>query len=1792
MLLSDLVAAQQKAMGCLKGNGRARKNTHKHTGYPGEGIMSNSRSLERLRHLAAYYKDVLAAQIQSAGRHYLDLGAVVGRGLVADPSPFLSRFDEITSQSELRLQIEPASPVTLEKVLDAAERAESSEDERSDDETETVLTRRQMSARLTAIYRKQQQDPFNRETILGLPIVAGRYGPKLFCGPLFYFRVQVEHDPFKNEIRIARLNEEPLLNMSLLSSLVGDEAEGDLVRQKLLPLVMEETFDETVIGKAARVVSELVRGLRGLRRQGSDLVSLAECLLARGGDAPVYFNGCVVVNAPRSHAFLQDDLSALSKLDFPANGTATDLFLEETEDPIPDLDDPMRTQDGGLLYFPLMSNPAQRKAAAKVERARLLTIQGPPGTGKSQTIANLVCHLVALGHSVLVTSHQNKALEVVTDKLPQIDYLAMSLLKADRESVEMLRTQLDQYESVTAGLGLADLEAAFRRSIERLDDLKRHICAYHARFAELKQLERTQESPYRRYAELRDYDGIHPADTPGEDLAAAEVTLKQWQAHLLGVLPAFAHLYRFYVVDGGTSSADKALSLKPLLQKLLGLAEEALACMQGPSTNRDQINAYVELTKMLIHETGENRVSAASLVAQTLASACAVMKGFQEALNSPLWSDWGPLADKADSGTGQDLESVQEVIDWLEASAPELERLLEVLRGDFSLGVGRRISREVDRGSVSGLVAELNSLMEQLNLCPEPTGITIPTDPKTVVQVSQIVQVLKRARRNWFRWHLFPSCRRAGKALSALGYPILSFGSAEETLSALQAWESHWRSRHRAVTLCQHWEQLGVPAESPGPADPVGILRTVAQTNAAMARVILLAGELPQWKGSRTMKEVVEARLDGLRTAAQVAEVLAGLKLLRSVVQSRTEVQRWAASSAQTLVTGQLAPIYKALCDLKLTPEAQEAWDWARRLVTGGSNPLPAPVASYIECQHELHNLLAEHPWSSGHREYWLGPVARIIEGTVDPGVSSALDELRVVAEHTPEFAGYLTFAAERLKGLDETRRHVEASAQQGQLPTWLAEPGKALDAHRLRRLLVDDLCSCPDDLNAVAGAASKAQEEYRHEVRRVLEHSRRLAIKNAQNDPKTHRTISKVRTLLGRKRKTPSLLRLREQIDYRLLLKVFPCWLMNVEDVARVFPLVAGLFDYVIVDEASQCQQAIALHLAYRAQRLLVVGDPQQLQSPSTRFLSANTVQLLLARHDLEEQAFKFDARRSFLDLAEYCAQGREFLNEHFRCEPAIIAWSNERFYRGRLTVVTPVRSPRFNPCLEWRLLRGVDDDPEQKVNDAEARAVVGEVRRLVESGEANGLSIGVMSPFREQANRMHSLIFEILADHSDWIRRHEIVSATADGFQGDERDIVLYSFRYGPSTPPGTIKAIELERERLNVAFTRARRRAICFTSVTLDRLPEGLIRSFLEHVVTSQRNGTDSFISEDRFDSEFERRVCQRLRSLGYSVTTQVPCGPFRIDLVVRDGEGRRLAVECDGDFHYDEEGYLRPEDYQRQDLLERAGWTVHRVSCRRFYWDPDSAMADLLEVFRQQETESERALVQQSLGEEEAELSQRPKIGSLQETEHRVPQAKAVTDLTTAAPGTALPVASARPGPQPARPVLDSPELLRPENWFYLSHWSKSTGLFSPYNNRFCYGFGTLLARRQAPTERQAHHAKKLWELAVRRGFCPEVPKVLAGAREHLTDHPPESVSETPLVSLPISHDGEVGIGQVDASRGLRVLVCDLGKIHTRIGCPALVNQDSVPTEMSLREALMAGHAWCSWCLRHRSVGKAG
>lgn len=85
------------------------------------------------------------------------------------------------------------------------------------------------------------------------------------------------------------------------------------------------------------------------------------------------------------------------------------------------------TEEEFYPITPLSLSDSQEKVIKNIENSKFVAVQGPPGTGKSQTIVNLVAHLIANGKTVLVASRMDKAVDVVADRLNELGapYLAL-----------------------------------------------------------------------------------------------------------------------------------------------------------------------------------------------------------------------------------------------------------------------------------------------------------------------------------------------------------------------------------------------------------------------------------------------------------------------------------------------------------------------------------------------------------------------------------------------------------------------------------------------------------------------------------------------------------------------------------------------------------------------------------------------------------------------------------------------------------------------------------------------------------------------------------------------------------------------------------------------------------------------------------------------------------------------------------------------------------------------------------------------------------------------------------------------------------------------------------------------------------------------------------------------------------------------------------------------------------------------------------------------------------------------
>ena len=408
------------------------------------------------------------------------------------------------------------------------------------------------------------------------------------------------------------------------------------------------------------------------------------------------------------------------------------------------------------------------------------------------------------------------------------------------------------------------------------------------------------------------------------------------------------------------------------------------------------------------------------------------------------------------------------------------------------------------------------------------------------------------------------------------------------------------------------------------------------------------------------------------------------------------------------------------------------------------------------------------------------------------------------------------------------------------------------------------------------------------------------------------------------------------------------PVWVMPLSRVVENFDPRTTRFDVVIIDEASQ-SDVMALVALYLGKTVLVVGDHEQV-SPSAVGQDLGVIQNLIFQYlrgvpnsDL------YDGQISIYDLARQSFGGTTCLVEHFRCVPEIIQFSNMISYDGRIKPLRDASRVHLRPHTISHRASGSSRDG--KVNRQEAITIASLVAAAVEQPEyakndaGQPLSIGVVSLVGdEQAIEIDNLIR--LHVSPDRYELHRVLCGNAAQFQGDERDVVFISLVDTAERGVLSLRDQELFKQRFNVAASRARDQMWIVHSLNPhnDLKADDLRRQLIEHAEDPARLMRALEERDKRTQSDFERDVMKRLATAGYRVTPHWKVGTFRIDLVV-EGDGKRLAIECDGDRYQPLEKL--PEDMERQSVLERMGWIFARIRSSEFLRNPARAMKPIFE-----------------------------------------------------------------------------------------------------------------------------------------------------------------------------------------------------------------------------------------------------
>lgn len=706
----------------------------------------------------------------------------------------------------------------------------------------------------------------------------------------------------------------------------------------------------------------------------------------------------------------------------------------------------------------------------------------------------------------------------------------------------------------------------------------------------------------------------------------------------------------------------------------------------------------------------------------------------------------------------------------------------------------------------------------------------------------------------------------------------------------------------------------------------VGDERTHLERVLRYAKVLVGLARLDDcWGAYRVYEIQPEQKLNAYKSRARHLSTL--LESYPAVGRDRKDLERWFRVPQGRFGDGPgLETVETALWVLKIREKIGEA----EQLIQAGLDELRRYDSNISYIADAVDNLVAADV----------------------PGYLNTYEKLTKLADYQADYQQQLKLEGGLSEYLPKTLAHFKAKVVglKG-----AAEVRLALQYVRARSVL-DELCSA-----GTVGPLRELRQLDDHRLRQV-EHYLTATGRLNFIDSLANQGLFKAKLRLWlageeRKQKAGSAGALASADAFAYISDYLPCLAMTVGDVTkRLFPR-PELFDVLIVDEASQLSAA-ALSMLYLAKKAVVIGDDKQI-SPTNSFVrntAFTEIQHLVA--GLPQGAY-FQKGSSFFDHVKLVASREIQLREHFRCQPEIIAFSDEICYRGADDSIglLPLRQAERGRLLPLRTQYVGDatiDD--KKRNEREAEAIVARILDLVGDSAYAGRSLGVITLLGDHQHRLISRLLDKSGLPSiDRAARKLKVGKPAD-FQGDERDVVLLSLVTAPNKV-STIPWTSTFTQRFNVAVSRAKDQVILFHSRTMAELPSGkLPQRLLSHCENYQLERVlgkedlpeqqDERVLPAGFRSHLQFDLAQMLFKRSYSLLRDYRLGSLVIDLVIERSDGLRVAIFClDPDEYTDED--TREALVAQQLILQRVGWLVYVVNGCHFAHNGEAVVEGLVD-----------------------------------------------------------------------------------------------------------------------------------------------------------------------------------------------------------------------------------------------------
>lgn len=270
-------------------------------------------------------------------------------------------------------------------------------------------------------------------------------------------------------------------------------------------------------------------------------------------------------------------------------------------------------------------------------------------------------------------------------------------------------------------------------------------------------------------------------------------------------------------------------------------------------------------------------------------------------------------------------------------------------------------------------------------------------------------------------------------------------------------------------------------------------------------------------------------------------------------------------------------------------------------------------------------------------------------------------------------------------------------------------------------------------------------------------------------------------------------------------------------------------MFDYLIVDEASQSELLSSVLAMSAAKNIIVVGDSKQLDQIDDEGLSGISKKLSEKYNVLKEYIYNDNSLLSSIKQV-FPKAPVTLLKEHYRCHPTIINFLNQKFYDNELIIMTKVIEQE--PIELIQLVSGNHARKNPNGSGLYSQREIDEVKSYLNQNLIKDL--GIITPFRIQAQKFQEQLDEYDSIEADTVHR----------YQGRQKDTIILSTVVN-----------DIEKTEQNERFFDFINNPKLF-NVALSRVKNKVILIGSEGVFNSKNNHFADFIQYAKYQTDFTK------------------------------------------------------------------------------------------------------------------------------------------------------------------------------------------------------------------------------------------------------------------------------------------------------------------------------------------------